>query len=76
MGIEITSQMVTIIVSVLGVFATCLTVIIGKIYEKKMYLKKIKEEQYIDFLTALARGHSNNTRTGKDEIKIDLSIKI
>lgn len=75
MEIEITSQMATIIVAVLGAFATCFTFLIGKIHEKKIDLKKIKEEQYIDFLSALARSKSNSCKD-KDKINEDLSIKI
>lgn len=75
MEIEITSQMATIIVAVIGAFATCFTFSIGKIHEKKIELRKIKEEQYIDFLSALARAKSDSCKD-EDKINEDLSIKI
>lgn len=75
MEVEITSQMATIIVAVLGAFATCFTFIMGKIHEKKIDLKKIKEEQYIDFLSALAMAKSNNCKD-QDKLNEDLSIKV
>lgn len=44
MEIEITSQMATtIIVAVIGAFATCFTFSIGKIHEKKLILKKSRK---------------------------------
>ena len=45
----------TIIVAVIGAVVSIFTLVIGKIYETKVELRKIKEEQYIGFLSNLVR---------------------
>ena len=45
-----TIEVATIIVGVVSAIATFLNFILGKWYEKKIELRKIKEQQYIDFL--------------------------
>lgn len=72
---EITSQMATIIVAVLGAFVTCSTFVLGKWHERKIELRKIKEEQYITFLTALLKVKIG-TCENLDEVKEELSIKV
>lgn len=68
----LTAQLATIIVAVIGAVASCFTFTYGKIYEKKVELRKIKENQYIDFLTFLAKAKVSNTK----EIETELSIKV
>lgn len=38
---------------------TCLTFILGKWHEKKIEVRKIKEQQYIDFLIILVKNEYN-----------------
>lgn len=45
----------TIVVAVIGAAVSIFTLVLGKIYEKKLELRKIKEEQYISFLCNLAK---------------------
>lgn len=66
----------TIIVAVIGAVVSVFTVVAGKIYETKVELRKIKEEQYIGFLSnliSLRRASDNEEKTVKDE---ELSIKV
>lgn len=43
------------IVSVIGLFGSTFTIILNKIHERKVELRKIKECQYIEFLQSLAK---------------------
>lgn len=69
----ITVQSATIIVAIIGALASCLTFTFGKMHEKKIELRRIKEEQYIDFLSSLARAKAGDSI---DKVNEDLSIRI
>lgn len=65
----------TILVAVIGAFASLLTVALTKSHEQKIDLRKIKEIQYIDFLTYLTKTKLST----KEEIKaneVELSVKV
>ena len=70
---EITTQVATVIAATSGALASFFTFLMGKRHEKKIELKKIKEEQYIDFLSTLAKAKVKEVR---EEINEELSIKI
>lgn len=75
---QFSQPVATIIVAILGAFASCFTFLIGKRHEKKVELRKIKENQYIDFLSALVKVKLLNSYNSDLALqyKIDLSIKI
>ena len=66
------TSLATVIAAVIGAVVSCFTFTYGKIHEKKVELRKIKENQYIDFLTFLAKAKVSNT----EEVEIELSIKV
>lgn len=48
-------QTITLIIAIIGLFGSIITICINNIYQKKTELRKIKENQYIDFLACLAK---------------------
>lgn len=66
---------VTIIVAVIGAVASVLTVVCAKIHEQMVELRKIKEKQYIDFLTFLTKAKLHN-ENNRQEIEAELSVRI
>lgn len=58
-------------VALLGVIGSILTVILNKRSERKMELRKIKEAQYIDFLSSLAEA-----KAGSKEEKYSINMKL
>lgn len=66
------TALATVIVAVIGAVVSCFTFTYGKIHEKKVELRKIKENQYIDFLTFLAKAKVSNTK----EVETELTIKV
>lgn len=65
----------TIIVAVLGAVVSVFTLVLGKRYETKIELRKIKEEQYISFLSNIAKTKVKEGTTKEDEL-LELSMKI
>lgn len=79
----------TVIVAVIGALASIVTVALTKRHEQKIELRKIKEKQYIDFLTFLTKtklatdlsktksvfdnGNSENEKRG---FEAELSVRI
>lgn len=58
---EIISKNPTIVVAVIGAIVSVSTLVLGKIYEKKLELRKIKEEQYICFLCNIIKFKADKT---------------
>lgn len=71
---EISSELATIIAASIAALASCITFFLGKRHEMRIELRKIKEQQYIDFLTSLARAKSCDE--GLDKINEELSVKV
>lgn len=65
----------TIIVAVLGAVVSVFTLVLGKRYETKIELRKIKEEQYISFLSNIAKMKVKEGTTKENEL-LELSMKI
>ncbi len=64
-----------VIVAVIGAVVSVFTLVAGKIYETKAQMRNIKEEQYIGFLTNIAKvkyAEGDEQKKAKEE----LSIKI
>lgn len=70
-----TAAVTTIIVGIVGPFVTCLTFVLGKWHEKKIEVRRIKEQQYIDFLTTFAKTKCNE-QDNTDKNNEELSVKI
>lgn len=67
---EIISNNSTIAVAVIGAIVSVFTLVLGKIYEKKLELRKIKEEQYISFLCNIVKFKDDETNK---EASLELS---
>lgn len=65
----------TVLATLIASVTTFLTFYLGKRYEKKVELRKIKENQYIDFLSVLAKAKVHESFP-KEEINEELSVKI
>lgn len=65
----------TIIVAIIGAVVSVFTLVAGKVYETKTQMRKLKEEQYISFLTNIVKV---KTSDGSDCVKEkeELSVKI
>lgn len=66
---------VSVIVAVIGAVVSVFTLVAGKIYETKARMRNIKEEQYICFLTNLAKVQCVEGDE-KKKAEEELSIKI
>lgn len=64
-----------VIVAVIGAVVSVFTLVAGKIYETKAQMRNIKEEQYICFLTNIAKVKYTNGDEQK-KAKEELSIKV
>lgn len=65
----------TIIVAIIGAVVSVITLVGGKVYETKAQMRKLKEEQYISFLTNLAK--VKNCENDEQKVaKEQLSIKV
>lgn len=64
-----------IVVAVIGLFGSTLTIIMNKRSERKVELRKIKENQYIEFLISIAEAKSM-TNSDKSGVYKVLSAKI
>lgn len=71
----ITAQEATIIVAIIGAVVTYVTFLMEKNSERKIELRKIKENQYIDFLAEIAKSKVSNS-ANKEKINEELSIKV
>lgn len=72
---DILNNNATIIVAALGAVVSVLTLVLGKRYETKIELRKIKEEQYISFLSNIAKLKAKEGITKEDEM-LEVSMKI
>lgn len=62
-----------VIVAVIGAVVSVFTLVAGKIYETKVRMRNIKEEQYICFLTNLAKvryAEGDEQKHAKEELSI------
>lgn len=64
-------QTITLIIAIIGLFGSIVTIGINNIYQKKTDLRKIKESQYIDFLSCLAKA-----KVAKDEDKYHYNLTL
>ena len=53
-------ETIALIIAIIGLFGSIMTIFINNIYQKKTELRKIKESQYIDFLSYLAKARVAN----------------
>ncbi len=75
MDTAILTAFYTVVVAVIGALASILTVALTKRHEQKIELRKIKEKQYIDFLTFLTKDKLA-TENERKEIEAELSVRI
>lgn len=68
---------VTILVAIIGAAASVISLVAGKIYETNMQLKKIKEEQFIAFLSNIVKlklAEENKKKEAEIELSVNLQI--